>query len=70
MLKLGTQAPDFDLPDVSSGKQVKLGDFEDKKALLVMFICSHCPYVKHVENEIANIADNGRGQLSAAQLAG
>lgn len=55
MLTLGTQAPDFGLPDVVSGKTVSLKDFSDKKALLVMFICRHCPYVKHVEREISRI---------------
>jgi len=55
MLKLGTKAPDFSLPNVVSGKTVSLKDFEGAKALLVMFICRHCPYVKHVEREIAKI---------------
>ncbi len=56
MLALGTNAPDFSLPDVVSGKTVGLGDFEGKKALLVMFICKHCPYVKHIQQELANFA--------------
>jgi peroxiredoxin len=55
MLKLGTKAPDFSLPDVVSAKMVSLSDFVGKKALLVMFICRHCPYVKHVESEIAKL---------------
>jgi peroxiredoxin len=55
MLELGTAAPDFTLPDVVSGKTVSLDDFADKKALLAMFICRHCPFVKHVEQEIAQI---------------
>lgn len=55
MMPLGTKAPDFSLPDVISGKTVSLNDFKDKKALLVMFICRHCPYVKHVEKEITRI---------------
>lgn len=55
MIKLGTKAPDFTLPDVVSGKEVSLSDFEGKKALLVAFICQHCPYVQHVEEEIARI---------------
>lgn len=55
MLALGTKAPDFSLPDVVSGKEVSLKDFSDKKTLLVMFICRHCPYVKHVEKEISRI---------------
>ena len=55
MLQLGTKAPDFSLSDVVTGKTVSLADFKDKKALLVMFICSHCPYVKHIEDELAKI---------------
>lgn len=55
MLPLGTPAPAFSLPDVVSGKMISLDTFKDKKALLVMFICRHCPYVKHVQDEIARI---------------
>ncbi|MBI4191687.1 MAG: thioredoxin family protein [Betaproteobacteria bacterium] len=55
MLALGTKAPDFSLPDVSSGKTISLATFADKKALLVMFICRHCPYVQHVKNELAKL---------------
>jgi peroxiredoxin len=55
MLALGTQAPDFSLPDVVTGETVSLGTFASKKALLVMFLCRHCPYVKHVEDELAKI---------------
>jgi peroxiredoxin len=49
MMELGTTAPEFSLPDVVSGKTVRLADLKGQKALLVMFICTHCPYVKHVE---------------------
>ena len=55
MLPLGTQAPDFHLPDVVSGETISLFSFADKKALLVMFICRHCPFVKHVQAELAQI---------------
>ena len=55
MLALGTKAPDFQLPDVVSGKIISLATFADKKALLVMFICQHCPFVKHVQQELANM---------------
>jgi peroxiredoxin len=56
MLSLGTPAPDFALPD-TEGKTVRLADFADAKALLVMFICNHCPYVKHVAPELKRLAD-------------
>lgn len=55
MLELGTKAPDFSLPDVVSGKTVSLADQKDAKALLVMFICAHCPYVVHVQSELARL---------------
>ncbi len=55
MLELGTPAQDFVLPDVVSGRDVSLADFVDRKALLVMFICAHCPFVKHVQHELASI---------------
>jgi peroxiredoxin len=55
MLDLGTTAPGFELPDVVSGKSISLGSFDGTKALLVMFICKHCPYVIHVQDELARI---------------
>lgn len=55
MLPLGTKAPDFSLPDVVTGRKVSLKSFDGKKALLVMFICRHCPYVKHIERELARL---------------
>ncbi|WP_338430935.1 thioredoxin family protein [Synechococcus elongatus] len=55
MLALGTVAPDFALPDVVSGRTVQLADFRDRPGLLVMFICQHCPFVKHIEAELAAI---------------
>lgn len=55
MEELGTPAPDFTLPD-TGGKMVSLGDFAGSKALLVVFMCNHCPYVKHIQPEFANFA--------------
>ncbi|MBW4607645.1 MAG: thioredoxin family protein [Hassallia sp. WJT32-NPBG1] len=55
MLPLGTQAPDFHLPDVVSGKSISLATFAEKKALLVMFICQHCPFVKHIKAELTQL---------------
>jgi thiol-disulfide isomerase/thioredoxin len=55
MLPLGTEAPEFKLADVVSGRTVTLDDFEDRSALLVMFICRHCPYVKHVRPALAEL---------------
>jgi peroxiredoxin len=57
MLSLGTRAPDFRLPDAASPdhRVVSLSDFAEAQALLVMFICNHCPFVKHVRTELARI---------------
>ncbi|MGH8895613.1 MAG: thioredoxin family protein [Egibacteraceae bacterium] len=55
MLPLGTCAPDFTLR-ATDGSTVALGDFADAPALLVMFICNHCPYVKHVQDGLAALA--------------
>jgi peroxiredoxin len=55
MLELGTQAPAFSLPEVTSGQTVSLDTFAGKKALVVMFICQHCPFVKHVKSELARL---------------
>lgn len=55
MLELGTPAPAFSLPDVVSGGAISLDTFAGKKALLVMFICQHCPFVKHVKSELARL---------------
>lgn len=54
MLELGTSAPAFSLPEVDGGT-VSLEDFAGAPALLVMFICNHCPFVKHVRGELARI---------------
>ncbi len=55
MLVLGTPAPDFTLPD-TEGHTVSLADLRHGKALLVLFICNHCPYVRHVQKELARLA--------------
>lgn len=55
MLPLGTTAPDFKLPD-TNGNLVSLSDFTGKPALLVMFICNHCPYVNHLRDALAQLA--------------
>jgi len=55
MLSLGTSAPDFQLPD-PQGKTVSLADFRSAPALLVIFMCNHCPYVKHVSAGLAQLA--------------
>jgi len=56
MLELGTLAPDFALPDTVSGKKMTLADFSATKGLLVIFMCNHCPYVKHIADALAAFA--------------
>ena len=55
MLPLGTAAPDFQLPD-TNGKIVSLHDFQDTAALVVIFLCNHCPYVIHIREGLAQFA--------------
>ena len=62
MLELGTAAPEFALPDVVTGRTVSLGSFHDKDVLLVMFICHHCPFVKHVKGELALLGQDYAGK--------
>lgn len=57
MLPLGTPAPDFSLPDFN-GKLYSLSDFSDKPALLVIFMCNHCPFVKHVAPELVRLTND------------
>ncbi len=68
MLSLGTAAPPFSLRDVVSGRTYSLESFADKPALLVMFICRHCPYMVHVEQELTKIGldhrDTGLGIIA------
>jgi peroxiredoxin len=58
MLPLGTKAPDFSLPDVTTGRTVSLADFAEKEGLLVMFICKHCPYVIHIREELTRLGED------------
>ena len=55
MVALGSAAPDFALRDVTTGKTVSRGDAAGPRGMLAMFICRHCPFVKHVQDELAKI---------------
>jgi peroxiredoxin len=55
MIELGSKAPDFRLPD-TDGNLVTLTDFESHKGLLVIFMCNHCPYVKHIRHALSDFA--------------
>jgi peroxiredoxin len=63
MLELGTQAPDFALTNTVTGETMKLVDFSDARALVVVFVSNHCPYVKHIQKGLAafgsDLADTG-----------
>ncbi len=58
MLALGTKAPTFCLPDTVSGKDLCFGDVRGEKGTVVMFICNHCPYVIHVNDELVRLAND------------
>ena len=58
MLSLGTDAPNFSLPDTVTQKTIKLSDFSDRKGLLVMFICQHCPFVIHIKSQLAKLGQD------------
>jgi thiol-disulfide isomerase/thioredoxin len=62
MVGLGTTAPDFQLPDAVSGKTISLHSFVADKALLVMFVCRHCPYVQHVKHELGRLGQDYAGK--------
>jgi peroxiredoxin len=55
MLELGTSVPEFRLPNVD-GRMIADGDFREARALLVAFICNHCPFVKHIRDQFAQFA--------------
>jgi len=58
MMPLGTQAPDFSLTDTVTGQELSLSDIKSNIATVVMFICNHCPYVKHVQSELTKLASD------------
>ncbi|HZY61721.1 MAG TPA: thioredoxin family protein [Edaphobacter sp.] len=67
MVKLGTVAPAFELQDVVTGKAIGRDDAA-KNGLLVMFICVHCPYVKHVEQQLAQIGRDYEGKIGIVAI--
>src|SRR3989338_5820807 len=62
LLPLGSAAPKFELPDVVKKQLVSLDQFADKKALVVLFICRHCPYVQHVNKALAALGHDYAGK--------
>lgn len=58
MIELNSKAPDFELLDVISDKNVSLSDIKSDKANLIMFICNHCPFVKHIEDKLAQVTND------------
>lgn len=61
MLQLGTRAPEFSLSNIDSSV-VSLADFADKKGLLVVFMCNHCPFIKHLRKELAEFCNEYQGK--------
>lgn len=60
MLPLGTKAPDFNLLDTVSGNRMRLDELKGSKGTVVMFICNHCPFVIHVNEELVRVANDYR----------
>lgn len=58
MIPLGSEAPDFRLPDAVSGRKLALGELKSDVATVVMFICNHCPYVKHIQGGLVRLAED------------
>jgi len=58
MLDVGTEAPSFELPNVVTEGKVSIHDFDDSQALLVIFMCNHCPYVKHIKEALVELAND------------
>jgi len=58
MMPLGTKAPDFTLPDTISDQNLSLGQIKGKNATVILFICNHCPYVIHVNEELVRLAND------------
>jgi len=58
MMPLGTKVPHFNLPDVISGKNKSLKELKSDKATVIMFICNHCPFVKHVQKDLVQLAND------------
>src|SRR5262245_33336902 len=62
MAPLGSPLPDFSLPDVVTGKLVSRNEAAGPKGLLAMFICRHCPFVKHVQDQLASVGRDYEGR--------
>lgn len=58
MMPLGAKAPDFTLFEPATGKNISLQGMKSDKATVIMFICNHCPFVKHIQNELVNLAND------------
>lgn len=57
MIELGSTAPDFELTDTVSGNMLSLAELKSDKATVIMFICNHCPYVKHINSSLVELAN-------------
>ncbi|MEM9568808.1 MAG: thioredoxin family protein, partial [Cyanobacteria bacterium P01_E01_bin.34] len=68
MLALGTAAPEFKLPEVITGKSLSLAELPADKPVLMMFICCHCPFVKHVQDELTRIGEDYGDRISIVAI--
>lgn len=68
MVALGTTAPDFALPEVATGAAISLADFAAGQPLLVMFLSRHCPYVQHVQQELAALGRDYKARAAMVAI--
>lgn len=68
LLALGTAAPEFALPEVATARTVALRDFREAQPLLVIFLCRHCPYVVHVQGELARLGRDYQGRAGIVAI--
>lgn len=69
MIDLNTKAPGFSLEDVTTGKEISLESYRGKKATVVMFICNHCPYVKHIQSGLVEMTNSYKSNKDVAFIA-
>jgi thiol-disulfide isomerase/thioredoxin len=68
MLELGTKVPNFKLPDIVSGQMVSLDSFDEKKGIVIIFMCNHCPYVKLIKEKLAELARKYNSKIGFAGI--
>lgn len=68
MLELGVKVPNFELTNTVSNKKVSLSDLDDMEAVLIIFMCNHCPYVKHIKEALATLANDYKERVGVVAI--